>query len=130
MQVKVFEATDMASGLRKIRRELGPDALILSTRTIKSGRLGVLGKECLEITAAIDNQWPEHKSPPPSSPGSQKYTGNTQTRAYENAHALGATVQQSSQDTRSDSSENNAAAKNTPDTPRHSDAPLQNSSHK
>ncbi len=59
MQVKVFEATDMATGLRKIRRELGPDALILSTRTIKSGTMGMLGKKTLEITAAVDNHWPE-----------------------------------------------------------------------
>jgi flagellar biosynthesis GTPase FlhF len=59
MQVKVFEAADMASGLRMIRRELGPDALILSTRTIKGGKMGVLGKKTLEITAAVDNQWPE-----------------------------------------------------------------------
>ncbi|MFN2355062.1 MAG: flagellar biosynthesis protein FlhF [Desulfopila sp.] len=89
MQVKVFEATDMASGLRKIRRELGPDALILSTRTIKSGRLGVLGKECLEITAAIDNQWPE-QAPHASSAGSQRAIGNNGTRAYHNAQALAA----------------------------------------
>ena len=59
MQVKIFEAEDMASGLRQIRRELGPDALILSTRTIKNGTLGVLGKKTLEITAAIDNHWEE-----------------------------------------------------------------------
>jgi len=59
MQVKIFEAEDMASGLRQIRRELGPDALILSTRTIKNGALGVLGKKTLEITAAIDNHWEE-----------------------------------------------------------------------
>jgi len=64
MQVKVFEAADMASGLRKVRRELVPDALILSTRTVKSGKLGLLGKNTLEITAAIDKQWPE---PPPVS---------------------------------------------------------------
>ncbi len=64
MQVKVFEAADMASGLRKVRRELGPDALILSTRTVKNGKLGLLGKNTLEITAAIDKQWPE--APPVS----------------------------------------------------------------
>lgn len=56
MQVKVFEAPDMASGLKMVRKELGPDALILSTRTVKNGRLGILGKQHLEITAAIDNQ--------------------------------------------------------------------------
>lgn len=128
MQVKVFEATDMASGLRKIRRELGPDALILSTRTIKSGRLGVLGKECLEITAAIDNQWPEHKTPPPSSPGSQKYTGNTQTRAYENAQALAAQFQRSSQANTNDVSDDSLDEKQKRDTPDHPAAAPQDSS--
>jgi flagellar biosynthesis protein FlhF len=59
MQVKVFESTDMASGLKLIRKELGPDALILSTRTIRSGKLGILGKQVLEITAAIDTDWPK-----------------------------------------------------------------------
>ena len=54
MQVKVFESSDMASGLRMVRRELGSDALILSTRSIRNGKLGILGKPCLEITAAID----------------------------------------------------------------------------
>lgn len=54
MQVKVFEAADMATGLKMVRQELGPDALILSTRTIRSGKLGLLGRPILEITAAID----------------------------------------------------------------------------
>lgn len=81
MQVKVFEAADMASGLRKIRRELGPDALILSTRTIKNGKFGLLGKESLEITAAVDNQWPEKKmSQNPSSIGTNGYNA---ARTYE-----------------------------------------------
>ncbi len=56
MQVKIFEAPDMAAGLKLIRKELGPDALILSTRTIRNGRLGILGKPLIEITAAIDQQ--------------------------------------------------------------------------
>ena len=66
MQVKIFEAEDMASGLRQIRRELGPDALILSTRTIKNGALGVLGKKTLEITAAVDNHWEEKPAAQPA----------------------------------------------------------------
>jgi len=59
MQVRVFESADMASGLKKIRQELGPDALILSTRTIRNGKLGLLGKPRLEITAAVDADFPE-----------------------------------------------------------------------
>lgn len=58
MQVRVFESTDMASGLKKIKEELGPDALILSTRTVRHGKLGILGKPMLEITAAVDTDFP------------------------------------------------------------------------
>ena len=83
MQVKVFEATDMAAGLRKIRRELGPDALILSTRTIKSGKMGVLGRKTLEITAAVDNHWPAKSDEPGSFNGKtlaqRAYTDTAQT---------------------------------------------------
>lgn len=63
MQVRVFEAIDMTSGLKMIRQELGPDALILSTRTIRSGKMGLLGKTMLEITAAIDNDFQQEKEP-------------------------------------------------------------------
>lgn len=61
MQVRVFEAIDMASGLKVIKQELGPDALILSTRTIRNGKLGILGKPMLEITAAVDADFPGPK---------------------------------------------------------------------
>jgi flagellar biosynthesis protein FlhF len=55
MQVKVFESEDMASGLQKIKETLGPNALILSTRTVRNKGLGILGKPYLEITAAKDS---------------------------------------------------------------------------
>jgi len=58
MQVKVFESPDMATGLRMVRNELGADALILSTRSIRNSKLGLLGKSMLEITAAIDDRPP------------------------------------------------------------------------
>jgi flagellar biosynthesis protein FlhF len=61
MQVRVFEAADMASGLKMIKQELGPNALILSTRTVRNGRLGILGKPMLEITAAVDTDFPQAK---------------------------------------------------------------------
>lgn len=54
MQVKVFESPDMATGLRMVRNELGADALILSTRSVRNSKLGLIGKSMLEITAAID----------------------------------------------------------------------------
>ncbi|PID76621.1 MAG: flagellar biosynthesis protein FlhF [Deltaproteobacteria bacterium] len=54
MQVRVFEADNMTSGLSMIKKEMGPDALILSSRSIKSGKGRFSGKTRLEITAAID----------------------------------------------------------------------------
>jgi flagellar biosynthesis protein FlhF len=59
MQVRVFEAVDMASALKMVKQELGPEALILSTRTIRNGKLGLMGKPMLEITAAIDSDFPK-----------------------------------------------------------------------
>ncbi len=71
MQVRVFEAEDMASGLKMVKKTLGPDALILSTRTVRRGRLGVMGKPIMEITAAVDSAWNERsasRQPGPSRP--------------------------------------------------------------
>ncbi len=62
MQVRVFESPDMASGLKMVRNELGADALILSTRSVRNPRLGILGKSMLEITAAIDEAAPSINS--------------------------------------------------------------------
>ena len=54
MQVKVFEADDMAAALKLVKESLGPDALILSTKTVRKGGLGLLGKPRLEVTAAVE----------------------------------------------------------------------------
>ncbi|TYP00192.1 flagellar biosynthesis protein FlhF [Geothermobacter ehrlichii] len=54
MQVKVFEADSMAAALKKVKETFGPDALILSTRTIRKNGLGLLGRPRIEITAAIE----------------------------------------------------------------------------
>lgn len=73
MQVKVFEAKDMATGLKMVKEALGPDALILSTRTIRNGKFGVIGKPMMEITAAVDNTWKE----PPSRQQQQRHQSRT-----------------------------------------------------
>ena len=52
MQVKKFEAQTMQEALKVIKRELGPDAIILSTKHIKSG-FGLMSKASVEVTAAI-----------------------------------------------------------------------------
>lgn len=76
----------MASGLKMIKQELGPDALILSTRTIRSGKLGILGKPMLEITAAIDTDFPQPGkkesglSQKPTNPA--QLTGKQKTKSF------------------------------------------------
>jgi flagellar biosynthesis protein FlhF len=66
MLVKVFESADMATGLKMVKDELGPDALILSTKTVSSGKLGLLGKKSFEITAATDSDWPDTETSEPT----------------------------------------------------------------
>jgi flagellar biosynthesis protein FlhF len=52
MQVKKFEAPTMQEALKVIKRELGPEAIILSTKHLKSG-FGLMSKASVEVTAAI-----------------------------------------------------------------------------
>lgn len=56
MQIKTFESANMTEALAKVRREFGPDAVILSARTVRkqSGLLGTLRKSVVELTAAKD----------------------------------------------------------------------------
>jgi len=56
MQIKRYEAKDMTTALRIVKEELGPDAVILSARSLrKSGGIFSSGKSRgVEVTAAID----------------------------------------------------------------------------
>lgn len=55
MLVRIFEAETMPQALKKVKEALGPDALILSTRTVRKSGLGVFRKPICEVTAAIDS---------------------------------------------------------------------------
>ena len=66
MQVRVFEAENMQSALRRVKRELGPKAIIISTRTVRKGTTGVFGKPKLEVTAALEADNGEGSSSPDS----------------------------------------------------------------
>ncbi|MEJ5377207.1 MAG: flagellar biosynthesis protein FlhF [bacterium] len=63
MKVKTYKAIDMQEALRLIKRDLGPQAVILSTRKVVDGKraFGLLGRPMVEVTAALDG---------PGSPGS------------------------------------------------------------
>lgn len=59
MQIKRFEAKNMTEALRKIKRELGADAVILSAQDLRRENrlLGISRKIGVEVTAAIDEDY-------------------------------------------------------------------------
>ena len=56
MQIKRFEAPTMTEALRLIKKEFGPDAVILSARSLSQGKglFGVKKTAGIEVTAATD----------------------------------------------------------------------------
>jgi flagellar biosynthesis protein FlhF len=66
MLVKTFQAPTMAEALRLVKAELGPDAMILSTKKEKQGGiLGFFSKQVVKVTAAIDPHRPAAVPPAP-----------------------------------------------------------------
>jgi flagellar biosynthesis protein FlhF len=55
MQVKKFEAPSIQEALDNVKRELGPEAIILQTKRNKRG-FGLLSKSSIEVTAAISDR--------------------------------------------------------------------------
>jgi len=55
MKIKKYEVYDMKEAMALIKKELGPDAVILSTRKIvKNGSFGLFSRPMIEVTAAVD----------------------------------------------------------------------------
>lgn len=55
MRIKRYEASTIQEALMKVKKDLGPEAVILYTKTFrKGGMLGFFGKPMAEITAGID----------------------------------------------------------------------------
>jgi flagellar biosynthesis protein FlhF len=55
MQVKKFEAPTLQEALDTVKRELGPEAIILQTKKYKRG-FGLMSKPSVEVTAAISER--------------------------------------------------------------------------
>ncbi|KAA0257117.1 flagellar biosynthesis protein FlhF [Deferribacter autotrophicus] len=71
MKIKKYEVYDMREAIELIKKDLGPDAVILSTKKIvKNGSFGLFSRPIIEVTAAIDYE-PEVKSK------KEKLTDNT-----------------------------------------------------
>lgn len=56
MHIKRYESADLESALARVRRELGPDALILSSRRVRKGggAFGWLSRSAVEVVAASE----------------------------------------------------------------------------
>ncbi len=66
MELKIYQAYTMAEALAAVKRDLGPEAVILSTRTFKRGGLLGLGRRTIvEITATTGRD----DEPPRRDPG-------------------------------------------------------------
>ncbi|MBI5637081.1 MAG: flagellar biosynthesis protein FlhF [Nitrospinae bacterium] len=58
MQIKTYQAIDMAEAIVRIKADLGPNAVILSSRKVKNGNggYGILARPLIEVTAAADEE--------------------------------------------------------------------------
>lgn len=63
----------MATALKLVKESLGPEALILSTRSVRKGKGGLLGKPVLEVTAAIESPEPAPRPVMPASAAANLY---------------------------------------------------------
>lgn len=55
MKIKKFVGKSFKDALEIVKKELGSDAIILSSKSIKTGPFGILNKDAVEVTAAIDD---------------------------------------------------------------------------
>ena len=67
MDLKRYRVNNIQEALQLIKKDLGPEAVIVSTRQVKEGKgtFGLFGKTVLEVTAALDQ---EQKSAPAKTP--------------------------------------------------------------
>ena len=60
MKLKRFEALSLQDALQAVKAELGPDAVIVSSRRLQKskGLFGLLSQSVIEVTAAVDRSTP------------------------------------------------------------------------
>ncbi|MCL6456757.1 MAG: flagellar biosynthesis protein FlhF [Gorillibacterium sp.] len=86
MRVKRYVVDSMPDALQRIRSELGNDAVILSTKDIRSGGfLGMFGKKKIEVIAATDTS--ENKSKVITKPITTVRSGTVPARSAAMAYA-------------------------------------------
>lgn len=55
MMIRKFTGSSFKDALDQVKQELGAHAMILSSRSIKGGGLGILQRPMVEVTAAVDD---------------------------------------------------------------------------
>ncbi len=67
MNLKRYRVNNIQEALQQIKKDLGPDAIIVSTRQVKESKnsFGLFGKTMLEVTAARDETAQKKNNPPP-----------------------------------------------------------------
>jgi len=72
MHIKKFEAGTMEEAIGMVKSELGPDAVIMSTKTSRKGiaSFGLFGAPSVEVTAALDRSPAQLQRGDAGSPGS------------------------------------------------------------
>ncbi|MEO5971724.1 MAG: hypothetical protein ABIQ95_17500, partial [Bdellovibrionia bacterium] len=88
MQVKKFEAPTIQEALDNVKRELGPEAIILQTKKSKRG-FGIMAKASVEVTAAVSErslgkkQAVEIRIPEASKEIIKKYSAEKQVKVFD-----------------------------------------------
>ncbi|MBI3593152.1 MAG: hypothetical protein HY099_06715, partial [Nitrospirae bacterium] len=54
MKIKKFVGRSFKEALETVKKELGSDAIILSSKSVKTGPFGMLNKDAVEVTVALD----------------------------------------------------------------------------
>lgn len=87
MRLKTFRAHSMADALAAVKTDLGRDAVILHTRTVKIGGLLGFGRRTLfEVTASDEAPGPRRR-PPAAVPGGARGGNDTAASAVRNGAA-------------------------------------------
>src|SRR5215813_10074189 len=68
MKIKTYRAATIKGALAEIKKELGPEAFILSQKDVQPKKVfGVFGKSYVEVTAAVDYTQDGSSAPAPTS---------------------------------------------------------------
>ncbi len=91
MQVRTFEAVDMKQALQLVKKEMGPRAVIVASRSVRKdgGLFGLLGRKVLEVTAATeDGPEPELPTPSAAQPATARLSARRGSNVYNEIRAV------------------------------------------